>query len=132
MPETRDVFWCPSSIIPWHQAIFVAVGLAEELRHGTADHDTVESLLGLVAHPLEQVALAALKECLSLWDSDPKLGWSALFLALSLCSIPRRRQPLGPSDPLHNPDEIKAALAQVSLLGANFANFSGSSAREGA
>jgi len=109
-PETRDTFWSPSSMIPWHQAIFVAAGLADDLRHGTADHDAAGSLLGLVAHPLELVALAALKECLSLWDQDPKLGWSALSLALSLCSIPRRRQPLGPSDPLHNPAETTAAL----------------------
>jgi hypothetical protein len=31
-PETRDIFWSSSSIIPWHQAIFVAVGLADDLR----------------------------------------------------------------------------------------------------
>jgi hypothetical protein len=109
-PETHDPFWSPSSIMPWHQAIFVAAGLADDLRHGTADHDAAGSLLALVAHPLELVALAALKECLSLWDQDPKLGWSALFMALSLCSIPRRRQPLGPSDPLHSHIETKAAL----------------------
>jgi hypothetical protein len=109
-PETRDIFWSPSSIIPWHQAIFVAVGLADDLRHGTADHHAARNLLRLVAHPLDVVALAALKECFSLWDQDPKLGWSALSLALSLCSIPRRRQPLSPSNPLHNPAETTAAL----------------------
>jgi hypothetical protein len=109
-PENRDAFWFPSSIIPWHQMIFVAVGLAEEIRHGTVDQDAVEGLLTLVAHPLEQVALAALKECLSLWDRDPKLAWSALFLALSLCSSPERSQPLGPSESLHNLDETIAAL----------------------
>jgi hypothetical protein len=109
-PENRDDFWFPSSSIPWHQAIFVAVGLAEELRHGTANHDAIEGLLTLVAHPLEEVALSALKECLSLWDVDPKLAWSALFLALSLCSIPQRSQPLGPSEPLHSRDQAMAAL----------------------
>jgi hypothetical protein len=77
---------------------------------GTADQDAVDCLLALVAHPLEQVALAALKECLSLWDWDPKLAWSALFLALSLCTIAERSQPLGPSEPLHNQDEAIAAL----------------------
>ena len=109
-PENRDGFWVPSSIIPWHQAIFVAVGFGEDIRHGTADQDAVDCLLALVAHPLEQVALAALKECLSLWDWDPKLAWSALFLALSLCTIAERSQPLGPSEPLHNHDEAIAAL----------------------
>jgi hypothetical protein len=109
-PENRDDFWFPSSSIPWHQTIFVAVGLAEEIRHGTADHDALEGLLTLVAHPLEEVALSALKECLSLWDADPKLAWSALFLALSLCSIPQRSQPLGPSEPFHNHDEAIATL----------------------
>ena len=113
MPETRDIFWSPSSIIPWHQAIFVAVALGEEIRHGTADDHAVGSLLMLVAHALEHIALAALKECLSLWNLNPKLAWSALFLALSLCSIPRRNRPLGPSEPLHTRDETIAALERT-------------------
>jgi hypothetical protein len=115
-PETRDVFWSPMSVIPWHPGIFIAAGLADDLRHRTADHDAAARLLALVGHPLELVALAALKECLSLWDHDPKLGWSALLLALSLCSISPRRRPVGPSDPIQTPAETVAAIEAATAI----------------
>lgn len=111
-PEKRDVMWTPAAIIPWHQAIFVARGLAADIAAGTADDGAYFSLLSLVAHPLEGVSLAAVEEACQLWDRNPKFTWSALTLALSLCHIkPRPRGELrGPSDPTHSPLEVREAI----------------------
>ncbi len=90
LPEEPDLMWSPSSVIPWHQAIYVARGLAADLREGTAAHGAARDLLGLIAHPLEVVSLAALEEACTLWFKDPKLTWTALILAFSLCHVPPR------------------------------------------
>jgi hypothetical protein len=102
-PEKRDLMWTSGAVIPWHQAIFVARGLGADLREGTAETDAAFALLGLVAHPLEVVSLAALGEACRLWAKDPKLAWSALILAFSLCHIQPRppEKPRGPSEPVH-------------------------------
>ncbi|MEH6782983.1 MAG: hypothetical protein V7688_03830 [Alcanivorax jadensis] len=92
LPEKPDLMWSPSSIIPWHQGIYVARGLAADLREGTAAQSAARDLLGLIAHPLEVVSLAALEEACKLWPNDPKLTWAVLILALSLCHVsPRPR-----------------------------------------
>ena len=90
LPEKPDLMWSPGSVIPWHQAIYVARGLAADLREGTAARGAARDLLGLIAHPLEMVSLAALEEACKLWSKDPKLTWAALILAFSLCHIPPR------------------------------------------
>lgn len=110
--EIRDVMWTSGAVIPWHQAIFVARGLAADLRERTAEKDTAFALLSLVAHPLEVVSLAALKEACRLWPTDPKITWAALILAFSLCHIQPRPPgtPRGPSEPTHSPNEIRGAL----------------------
>jgi hypothetical protein len=112
MPESRAGFWSPQSVIPWHQAIFVARGLAADVRNDTAAPDAPLVLLSLVSHPLEIVALAALGEIATLWDKDPKLAWAALQLAFNLCRI----EPLppeesrGPGEPTHSAERTRAAL----------------------
>lgn len=90
LPEKPGLMWSPDSVIPWHQAIYVARGLAADLREGTAAGSAVRDLLGLIAHPLQIVSLAALEEACKLWPTDPKLTWAALILAFSLCHIPQR------------------------------------------
>jgi hypothetical protein len=104
--------WTSNAVIPWHQAIFVARGLAADLREGTAESEAALALLGLVAHPLEAVSLAALKEGCRLWDKAPKLAWSALIVAFSLCRIEPRPpgHPRGPREAIHSPEEIHRAL----------------------
>ena len=92
LPEKPDLMWSPMSVIPWHQAIFVARGLAADLRVGTAAKHAARKLLGLIAHPLEVVSLAALEEACKLWLKDPRLTWAALILAFSLCYVPPRPQ----------------------------------------
>lgn len=86
--EEPDSMATPSSIIPWHQAIYVARGLAADLRENTAAQGAAHDLLGLIAHPLDVVSLAALEEACKLWLKDPKLTWASLILAFSLCHVP--------------------------------------------
>ena len=112
-PETRDRFWSSGSIIPWHPGIFAARGLAADIRAATADKTTVPLLLELVAHPLEVVSKAAVGEALRLWDLDPHLSWTALHLALTLCAVPPRPQPVSHNEPLHSPATIKKEVAQA-------------------
>lgn len=111
-PEKRDLMWTSGAIIPWHHAIFVARGLAADLRAGTADGDASLALLGLIAHPLDVVSLAAVAEAFSLWAEDLRLTWAALILAFSLCHIKARPKgaPRGPSEPLHSPPEAGGAI----------------------
>ncbi|MDH5666712.1 MAG: hypothetical protein OEY86_01700 [Nitrospira sp.] len=90
LPEKPDLMWSPSSVIPWHQAIYVARGLAADLHEGAAAHGAAHELLGLIVHPLEPVSLAALAEACTLWPKDAKLTWAALILAFSLCHVPPR------------------------------------------
>jgi hypothetical protein len=85
-PEERDPTWFYGAHIPWHHAIFVARGLAADLREGTTNNETGRALLSLVIHPLEIVSLTALEESCRLWAKDPKLAWSALGLALSFAT----------------------------------------------
>jgi len=112
LPEKRDLMWLPSSNIPWHQAIFVARGLAGDIREGTATRSTAHNLLALVSHPLEVVSLAALEEACKLWSTDAKLAWAALILAFSLCHVPPR--PRGQArkhgEPYHSSSEVETAV----------------------
>jgi len=112
LPEKPDMMWSPSSVIPWHQAIYVARGLAADLREGTAAGSAPRDLLGLVAHPLEIVSLAAVEEACKLWSKNPKLTWSSLILAFSLCHVPPRPhdQHRQHGEPLHSSSEAKAAV----------------------
>jgi hypothetical protein len=112
LPEKFELMWSPGSVIPWHQGIYVARGLAADLREGTAAHGTTHDLLGLIAHPLEVVSLAVLEEACKLWSKDPKLTWSALILALSLCHVPPRPhdQLRQHSEALHSSSEAQAAV----------------------
>lgn len=112
LPEKPDLIWSPGSIIPWHQAIYVARGLAADLREGTAARGAVRDLLGLVVHPLEVVSLAALEEACKLWPNDPKLTWAALILAFSLCHVPPRSrgQAHRHGETLHSSSEAQAAV----------------------
>jgi hypothetical protein len=112
-PETRDHLWSSGSIIPWHPGIFAARGLAADIRAATADKTTVPLLLELVAHPLEVVSKAAVVEALRLWDVVPHLSWTALHLALTLCAVPPRPQPVSHNEPLHSPATVKREIAQA-------------------
>ncbi|UCZ56237.1 ATP-binding protein [Desulfurispirillum indicum] len=112
LPEKFDLMWSPSSVVPWHQGIYVARGLAADLREGTAARGATRDLLGLIAHPLEVVSLAALEEACKLWPKDSKLTWAALILAFSLCHVPSRPrdQPRQHGEAIHTSNEAQAAV----------------------
>ncbi len=110
--ERPDAFWSPQSVIPWHQGIFVARGLAADIRNGTSHAETPLQLLAVVAHPLEVVSLTGLSEVASLWDKDAKLVWAAFTMAFWLCHLdPMPAEKLrGPGAPLHTNERLKQAL----------------------
>lgn len=112
LPEKSDLMWSPSSIIPWHQAIYVARGLAADLHEGTAARGATRDLLGLIAHPLEVVSIAAFEEVCKLWSKDSKLTWAGLILAFSLCHVPPRprNQVRQHGEALHSASEAQAAV----------------------
>jgi hypothetical protein len=112
LPEKPNLMWSPSSIIPWHQAIYATRGLAADLREGTVGGSAARDLLGLIAHPLEVVSLAALEEACKLWLKDPKLTWAALVLAFSLCHVSLRSQDWSRQygEPLEPSNEARAAV----------------------
>ncbi|MCK7632242.1 hypothetical protein M0D73_20710 [Shewanella putrefaciens] len=112
LPEKPGLMWSSGSIIPWHHGIYVARGLAADLLEGTEFDGAVENLLGLIVHPLEVVSLAALEETCKLWPKDPKLTWSAMFLAFSLCHISPRshEQARKNNEVLCLSDETQAAV----------------------
>ncbi len=112
LPEKFDLIRIPESVLPWHPGIYAARGLAADLREDTAAHGTAHDLLGLVAHPLNIVSLAALEESCKLWSEDSRLTWTALHLAFSLCHIPSRprNQLREHSEALHTPSEAQAAI----------------------
>ncbi|MDO8431326.1 MAG: hypothetical protein Q7S58_02835 [Candidatus Binatus sp.] len=70
------------------------------------------ALLGLVTHPLEIVSLTALGELCRLWAKDPKLAWSALGLAFSLCQLEpiTPDKPRGPNEGVHTDERLRKAL----------------------
>lgn len=111
--EAPDEFRMSQSVIPWHPSIFLARGLASELRNGTADGHTRLRLLTLLTHPLECVSLAVVAEFVTLWNVDAKLVWGALRLSLDLCRVepspPNARR--GHGDPTHSDKRTRAALA---------------------
>lgn len=111
LPEKPNTMWSPSSKIPWHQDIYVAHGLASELREGKATSGTARDLLRLIAHPLEIVSMAAFEESCKLWFEDPKLTWAALILAFSLCHVPSRpRDQVNHIEPPHSSSEAQAPV----------------------
>ena len=118
LPEKPGLMWLPSSVIPWHQAIYVARGLAADLREGTAVDSAARDLLGLIAHPLEVVALAALEDACKLWSKDPKLTWAGLILAFSLCHVPPRPhgQARQHGEALHSTSEAQAVVDATLLF----------------
>jgi hypothetical protein len=112
LAEKPDLMWSPSSVVPWHQAIYVARGLAADLREGTAAPDAIRNLLGLIAHPLEVVSIAAIEEVCRLWPKNSKLTWAGLVLAFSLCHVqPRPRDQVRQyGEATHSASEAQAAV----------------------
>lgn len=92
LKEKRGPMWAEQSLIPWHHLIFVVKAIGSEIRYGTATESATIDLICLVTYPLEIVSLSVIEEAVKLWSDDPKLVWVILWLAFSLCHIPRRQK----------------------------------------
>jgi len=114
MPEHKDIHWSSVSIISWHPSLMASYGLAGLIEKNASDQDAAARLLDLVGHPLEVVALTAIKVLCSLWDVDPKLSWSGIRLALTLCDV-RQLDPEGSAtfDPAIGAGRRRAAVADA-------------------
>lgn len=88
--EEQHLLWSLNIVASWHPLIYVAQGLASELREGTAAQGTDLNFLALVAYPLKTVSLATVSEACQLWDKNPNLTWTTLDVAFSLCQVSQR------------------------------------------
>lgn len=118
LKEEADSWWSPSSVIPWHHGIYAAHGLAADLRAGTAARSAAGDLLALAGHPLEAVSLAAVGGACTLWEADPKLTLAALFLAFSLCHVPRTRRTSRPHKGVIEPSPL--AVEALRMAGVHY------------
>lgn len=85
LPYNSYEVGCPQASLTSHPKQFLAQALVSEIIHNTINDSTLSNLLNIVASPSHQISLVALKECLKLFDIQPKLTWSAIYFAFALC-----------------------------------------------
>ena len=104
--------WSLHIATSWHPLIYVAQGLASEFREGSVQQDTGHKLLALVVYPLKIVSSATVNEVFQLWNNSPRLTWTALNVALSLCHVSQRpfNQPLMYRSALYTQSEVQTVL----------------------
>lgn len=85
LPYSSYEVGCPQASLTFHPKKFLAQALVNEIIHGTKNDLTFSNLLNIVASPSHEISLLALKECLKLFDIQPKLVWSAIHFAFALC-----------------------------------------------
>lgn len=70
--------------LSFHPKIFSSKALASEIRFDPADDNAKLQLLCIIASPVNEISISALNGCLSLYDIDRKLTYSAIFMAVSM------------------------------------------------
>jgi len=70
--------------LSFHPKIFSSKALASEIRFDPAGDDAKLQLLCTIASPVNEISISALNACLSLYDIDRKLTYSAIFMAVSM------------------------------------------------
>tara|TARA_R110000751_G_scaffold9128_3_gene34971 strand:- start:68 stop:1540 length:1473 start_codon:yes stop_codon:yes gene_type:complete len=70
--------------LSFHPKIFSSKALASEIRFDPADDNAKLQLLCIIASPVNEISISALNACLSLYDIDRKLTYSAIFIAVSM------------------------------------------------
>ena len=74
----------PEAQLIFHPKKFVSEALASEIKNSTYNDDTKLQLLCIIASPVNQISISALNACISLYEIDRKLIYSAIFLAISM------------------------------------------------
>jgi len=74
----------PEAQLIFHPKKFVSEALASEIKNSTYNDDTKLQLLCIIASPVNEISISALNSCLSLYDIDRKLTYSAIFMAVSM------------------------------------------------
>lgn len=105
LTEEPHLRWSLYVAMPWHPLVYVAQGLASELREREASQGTDHRFLALIAYPLKTVSLATVNEACQLWNESPELTWTALDIAFSLCHVSRR--------PWDHPRTYQEALREI-------------------
>ncbi|MDN3399417.1 NACHT domain-containing protein [Psychrobacter sp. APC 3426] len=70
--------------LSFHPKIFSSKALASEIRFDPAGDNAKLQLLCIIASPVNEISISALNACLSLYDIDRKLTYSAIFMAVSM------------------------------------------------
>lgn len=70
--------------LSFHPKIFSSKALASEIRFDPTDDNAKLQLLCIIASPVNGISISALNACLSLYDIDRKLTYSAIFMAVSM------------------------------------------------
>ena len=74
----------PEAKLTFHPKIFASKALASEIKFDTADDNSKIQILCIIASPVNEISISALNECLSLYEVDRKLSYSAIFIAISM------------------------------------------------
>lgn len=105
-PAFRRRYITAKSKLLSHPLKFVAPALAAEIMHNSEDPEDRIKLLMLVLHPLEDIAIDALKASFDCWEMDSRFSWIALKTILQRCII-KRTQNTSPFDPPEDDEEGK-------------------------
>ncbi|MCH2070579.1 ATP-binding protein [Acinetobacter pittii] len=85
LPYSSYEVGCPQASLTFHPKKFLAQALASEIIHNTMNNFTFMNLLDIVVSPCHEISLISLKECLKLFDINPKFTWTAIYFSFALC-----------------------------------------------
>lgn len=84
LPFNSHEYSISEAKLTFHPKVFVSKALTSEIRSNTGDDNAKLQLLYIIASPVNEISILALNECLSLYDVDRKLTYSAIFMAVSM------------------------------------------------
>jgi hypothetical protein len=115
--EKRDALWFVGSKLVHHPCLYAVTGVEGLLQRNIDVPAWRRALLELGGHPLE-VTENAIGSALTFWESDPKLAWAALNLAIRMSTASRDTLPAAhgyhhATEPEGMAATVVAALAEV-------------------
>ncbi|WP_217916774.1 hypothetical protein [Janthinobacterium sp. BJB401] len=113
VPEIFDDFFIKSAILMHHPVLFATSGLGACFKLSDDEQDILylqSQLTKLVAHPYEEITVAALKGLLGTWESDSSIGWAALCLATEHALVEVRHDLRANESQLHRQTYVHAVI----------------------